>query len=54
MNAPVAELLLAILRAEEVIASWVAVPAVMVSVCVSEVRPVAAAVMVGNPATVSA
>jgi len=37
-----------------VTASFAPVPAVMVSVCVSEVRPVAAAVMVGNPATVSA
>ncbi len=34
--------------------SWVPAPALMVSTCVSDVNPVAAAMIVGDPATVSA
>ena len=43
-------LLVGLLNALEVMASWVPVPAVMVSCWVPEVRPAAAAVMVGVPA----
>ena len=53
MKALVAEALAAPLNALEVMASWVPVPAVMVSCWVPEVRPAAAAVMVGVPALVS-
>ena len=53
VNALVALELAAPLKAVEVMASWVPVPAVMVSCWVPEVSPVAAAVMVGVPAAVS-
>jgi hypothetical protein len=48
----VAEELAVALKPEE-ICNWVPEPALMVSCCVSDVRPVAEAVMVGVPACVS-
>lgn len=53
MKALVADEFAAPLNGVEVIASWVPVPAVMVSCWVAEFSPLAAAVMVGVPALVS-
>ena len=54
VKALVAEVPWVIFSGAEVIASWVPVPALIVSTCVPDVSPLPAAVMVGNPATVSA